>query len=192
MQFKPQLYDVIILDIEMCGITGLEVAEEIRKIDKSLILAFFTSHQEFATLGYEVNAFRYILKNQPEHMFINQLKSIFDEYHQSYITFPVQASSEVVNVLVSDILYFEIFKRTVVLHTIKKKYQFNGKLSEIEKDERLVNFIKPHKSYYVNLDWVDTLKPAGIVMKNGDEIPLSRNQRHIVTDRFVSFLTARC
>ena len=41
MQFKPQLYDVIILDIEMCGITGLEVAEEIRKIDKSLILAFF-------------------------------------------------------------------------------------------------------------------------------------------------------
>ena len=128
LQFKPQLYDVIILDIEMCGITGLEVAEEIRKIDKSVILAFFTSHQEFATLGYEVNSFRYILKNQPEHMFINQLKSIFDEYHQSHITFPVQASSEVVNVLVSDILYFEIFKRTVVLHTIKKKYQFNGKL----------------------------------------------------------------
>ena len=65
LQFKPQLYDVIILDIEMCGITGLEVAEEIRKIDKSVILAFLTSHQEFATLGYEVNAFRYILKATP-------------------------------------------------------------------------------------------------------------------------------
>ena len=49
----------------MCGITGLEVAEEIRKIDKSVILAFLTSHQEFATLGYEVNAFRYILKATP-------------------------------------------------------------------------------------------------------------------------------
>ncbi len=192
LQFKPQFFDVIILDIEMCGITGLEVAEEIRKIDKSVILAFLTSHQEFATLGYEVNAFRYILKNQPEHMFVNHLKSIFDEYHQSHITFPVQASNEIVNILVSDILYFEIFKRTVVLHTIKKEYQFNGKPSEIEKDERLVNFIKPHKNYYVNLDWVDTLKPTGIFMKNGDVIPLSRNQRHIVTDRFVSFLTARC
>ena len=84
-------------------------------------------------------------------MYIKQLRSIFNEYHQTHMAFSVQMSNTVFNVAVSDILYFEIFKRTIVLHTRINKYQFNGKLSEIEKDERLVNFVKPHKSYYVNL-----------------------------------------
>ena len=132
-------------------LTGLDVAEKIRETDKAVIIAFLTSHQEFAPNGYEVNAFRYLLKGQPEQMYIKQLRSIFNEYHQTHMAFSVQMSNTVFNVAVSDILYFEIFKRTIVLHTRINKYQFNGKLSEIEKDERLVNFVKPHKSYYVNL-----------------------------------------
>ena len=82
--------------------------------------------------------------------------------------------------------------RTVVLYTKTNQYQFNGRLSEIEKDERLVNFIKPHKSYYVNLAYIDHIETTVILMKNGDKIPLSRNFKQSVTDKFVSFLTARC
>lgn len=191
-QFKANQFDVIILDIEMKKLTGLQVAEKIRETDKFVIIAFLTSHQEFATSGYEVNAFRYLLKGQPEHMYIKQLRSIFNEYHQTHMTFPVQTSNNVFNISVSDILYFEIFKRTVVLHTTTDKYQFNGKLSEIEEDERLVNFIKPHKSYYVNLAYIDNIEPSEIIMKNGDKIPLSRNSKQSVTDKFISFLTVRC
>lgn len=191
-QFEANKFDVIILDIEMKELTGLDVAEKIRETDKSVIIAFLTSHQEFATNGYEVNAFRYLLKGQPEHMYIKQLRSIFNEYHQTHITFPVHMSNTVFNISISDILYFEIFKRTVVLHTVNNKYQFNSKLSEIEKDERLVNFIKPHKSYYVNLAYIDNIEPTTIIMKNGDKISLSRNCRQMVTEKFISFLTARC
>lgn len=197
-QFKANQFDVIILDIEMKELTGLDVAEKIRETDKSVIIAFLTSHQEFAPNGYEVNAFRYLLKGQPEHMYIKQLHSIFNEYHQTHMTFPIQTSDKIFNISVSDILYFEIFKRTIVLHTTTDKFQFNGKLSEIEKDERLVNFVKPHKSYYVNLSYIDNIEPAApdaraaVIMKNGDKIPLSRNFKHSVTDKFISFLTARC
>lgn len=108
------------------------------------------------------------------------------------MTFSVQMSNTVFNVSVSDILYFEIFKRTIVLHTINNKYQFNGKLSEIENDERLVNFVKPHKSYYVNLAYITNIEPTTIIMKDGEKIPLSRNFKHFVTDKFISFLTAGC
>lgn len=108
------------------------------------------------------------------------------------MTFSVQMSNTVFNVSVSDILYFEIFKRTIVLHTRSSKYQFNGKLSEIEKDEKLVNFVKPHKSYYVNLSHIDNIEPTTIIMKNDDKIPLSRNFKQFVTNKFVSFLTTRC
>lgn len=101
--FKANQYDVIILDIKMKELTGLDVAEKIRETDKSVIIAFLTSHQEFAPNGYEVNAFRYLLKGQPEHMYIKQLRSIFNEYHQRHMTIPVQMSNTVFNVAVSDI-----------------------------------------------------------------------------------------
>ncbi len=49
--------DVIVLDIEMKELSGLDVAKQIRNLDNTVIIAFLTSHQEFTTLGYEVNAY---------------------------------------------------------------------------------------------------------------------------------------
>ena len=190
--FSPHKFDAIILDIEMGGISGIEAAQQIRLIDGGVIIAFLTSHQEFAIHGYEVNAFRYILKGQPEQMFRRQLMSIIGEYHQTHISYPIQCRNELHNIAVSDILYFEVFKRTIVLHTEKQRYEYYGRLSDIEKDSRLIGFVKPHKSYYVNLSFIGSVKPAEIVMKNGSVIPLSRNMRQYVTDRFLAFLTERC
>ncbi len=190
--FSPNKYDAIILDIEMVGISGIDAAQQIRRSDSGVIIAFLTSHQEFAIHGYEVNAFRYILKGQPEQMFRRQLMSIIGEYHQTHISYPIQCKNELHNISVSSILYFEVFKRTIVLHTEKQQYEYYGRLSDIEKDSRLIGFIKPHKSYYVNLSFIESVKPTEIVMKNGSVIPLSRNLRQYVTDRFLAFLTERC
>ena len=60
--FKRNMYDVIILDVEMEGLNGLETATKIRSYDNLVIIVFLTSHQEFALQGYEVKAFRYMLK----------------------------------------------------------------------------------------------------------------------------------
>jgi len=190
--FKKNMYDVIILDIEMKELNGLETAERIRSDDSSMIIVFLTSHQEFVLQGYEVNAFRYMLKSQPEPLYRRQLSSIFDEYHQTHLTFPVQTKNAMRNISISDIVFFEIFKRMIVLHTTSEKYEFYGKLSEIEKDERLINFIKPHKSYYVNLAFIDNLEHDILVMKTKDKIPLSRKLKQSVTDKFLTFLTEGC
>lgn len=123
-EFSPMKFDVIILDIEMNELSGLKVAEKIRRTDNSVIIAFMTSHQEFAAKGYEVKAFRYLLKGQPELMYIKQLRSIFDEYHQTHLTFSVRMQNTVFNISVIDIFYFEIFNRTVILHARDKEYKF--------------------------------------------------------------------
>ena len=78
------------------------------------------------------------------------------------------------------------------LHTTSEKYEFYGKLSEIEKDERLINFVKPHKSYYVNLAFIDNLENDLLIMKTKDKIPLSRKLKQSVTDKFLTFLTEGC
>ena len=63
--FSEGKYALVILDIEMPGLNGLETAEFLRKIDDKVIIIFLTGYEKFACQGYAVRAFRYILKNQP-------------------------------------------------------------------------------------------------------------------------------
>lgn len=191
LNYESGKYDIIVLDIEMDELSGLDVAKEIRKTDSTVIIAFLTSHQEFAVDGYEVNAFRYILKGQPDEMYIRQLTSIINEYKQTHITFPVQTKSAVYNISVSDIQYFEVYKRMIVVHSATDKYEFYGKISDIKNDERLIGFVKPHKSYYVNLAFIDHIEADVIIMSNGEKVLLSRNYKQAVTEQFLSYMTER-
>lgn len=69
-QFSKDKYDLVILDIEMKDLNGLQTAEFLRQIDKNVILIFMTSFDKFVYQGYEVKAFRYILKNQPKSIYL--------------------------------------------------------------------------------------------------------------------------
>lgn len=129
---------------------------------------------------------------QPEQMYKQQLLSIFYEYHQKHYTFSVQENNTIYNIPISQIMYFSVYGRVIQLHTNLKTYKFYGTLSEIRKDERLINFVKPHKSYYVNLAHIDNIEEKDLNMKNKEKIPLSRNYKKIVIDRFVLFLTEGC
>ena len=83
---KEQKFDIVILDIEMTGINGLDTAREIRKSDRSAVIAFLTSYESFAVQGYEVKAERYILQ-QPSNMYKEQLESLFNEYRLKHKMF---------------------------------------------------------------------------------------------------------
>lgn len=85
--FVKGMYEIVILDVEMPGLNGLETAERIRQTDKSVIISFLTNYSEFAVKGYEVGAFRYILKNQPDYAYMEQLLSVFDEYNTLTVRF---------------------------------------------------------------------------------------------------------
>ncbi len=190
--FRPRRYDIVVLDIKMEGLNGLETAKEIRAKDSSVIIVFLTSYEGFAVLGYEVKAFRYILKDQPEQIYKRQLLSIFHEYHQKHYTFSVKMDNTIYNIPISQIMYFTVYGRVIELHTDSEIYETYGILSEIREDERLVNFVTPYKSYYINLAYIDNIEKKNVNMKNKEKIPLSRNYRKTVINRFVSFLTEEC
>ena len=100
------MYEIIILDVEMPGLNGLETAERIRQTDKSVIISFLTNYSEFAVKGYEVGAFRYILKNQPDYAYMEQLLSVFDEYNQKFRTFTFTNRNLTFSFKLIHILYF--------------------------------------------------------------------------------------
>jgi DNA-binding LytR/AlgR family response regulator len=112
------MYEIIILDVEMPELNGLETAERIRQIDKSVIISFLTNYAEFAVHGYDVGAFRYILKNQLDYVYTKQLNSIIVECEQRFRNFTFNNKNLSFKFKLTDILYFEGHRRKVSLFTI--------------------------------------------------------------------------
>lgn len=189
--YQKSKYDVIILDIEMNRLNGIETAKQIRKLDKSVIIVFFTSHREFAIEGYHVNAFRYILKNQTKGLYKKQLISVISDYIQNCKTYSITGNVGTAVFKLSNIYFFEIYNKTVVLHTFDKQYEFTEKLSNIEKQLGDNYFIRSHKSYLVNLANVDFIEQNFIKMNNAEQVPLSRSCKENVITQYIAYITSR-
>ena len=146
---KEQKFDIVILDIEMTGINGLDTAREIRKSDRSAVIAFLTSYESFAVQGYEVKAERYILQ-QPSNMYKEQLESLFNEYRLKHKMFVYNNVNKAFSARLSNIQYFEVYVRTIIVHVFdgdNKSFDFYGKISELEGAYAADGFVRVGKSY---------------------------------------------
>ena len=192
--YNEQKFDIIILDIEMNGINGLDTAREIRKSDRSTVIAFLTSYESFAIQGYEVKAERYILKQQPSNMYKEQLTSLFNEYRLKHKMFVYNNVNKAFSARLSDIQYFEVYVRTITVHVFdgdNKTFDFYGRLSELEESYTADGFVKVGKSYLVNISNIKHIDKNGLYMLNGDFISMGRSVRTKVIEVYMDYLSGR-
>lgn len=185
--FSKDKYDLIILDIEMNDLNGLQTAEFLRQIDKNVILIFMTSYDKFVYQGYEVNAFRYILKNQPEPIYLKQLSDTIQEYYRNKKYIKVVDNDIEKELLTVDILYIEVYSHQIVIHTFNKEYYQKGKLSDYEKMLEECLFVRSVKSVLINITNIDYIKKNQVFMKNGKILYVSRNHLEKITKAFLKF-----
>lgn len=186
-EFSKDKYDLIILDIEMKDLNGLQTAEFLRQIDKNVILIFMTSYDKFVYQGYEVNAFRYILKNQPEPIYLKQLSDTIQEYYRNKKYIKVVDNDIEKELLTVDILYIEVYSHQIVIHTFNKEYYQKGKLSDYEKMLEECLFVRSDKSVLINIANIDYIKKNQVYMKNGKILYVSRNHLEKITKAFLKF-----
>lgn len=186
-EFSKDKYDLIILDIEMKDLNGLQTAEFLRQIDKNVILIFMTSYDKFVYQGYEVNAFRYILKKQPEPIYLKQLSDTIQEYYRNKKYIKVVDNDIEKELLTVDILYIEVYSHQIVIHTFNKEYYQKGKLSDYEKMLEACLFVRSDKSVLINITNIDYIKKNQVFMKNGKILYVSRNHLEKVTKAFLKF-----
>lgn len=125
-------FDIIFLDIEMPGLSGMDTARKIRETDDEVIIVFLTSYHEFAMMGYEVDAYRYLVKNQPSYVYEKQFKSIFEEFSQKHKKFQILDRNTKAFFYLKDICFFEVINKTVIVHTLLTNCQYFGRLSDVE------------------------------------------------------------
>ena len=184
------MYDIALLDIIMPEYTGLQLSKDIRKRNDECKIVFITSSKEFAIESYEVHASNYILKPFKENkmkIVLDKIIKELDDEDRSYVV--LNSKFGHYRVKHKDIIYLESFKRQVMFHLNNgDTITLNGKLDSIEEllhDER---FLRCHKSYLVNMDYIAKLENRQFIFLNGDVVPIPKESLNTTKQVYFNFL----
>ena len=189
---KP-MPDILFLDIQMPGRNGMEIAEELRKQHKDMILIFMTGLSEYVYEAFDVGAFHYLVKPFGD----DKLKEVLDKALRQYErqqelvmlrradydrigtdkvkgAILVKRGGVSTKVLFEDIIYAEVFNRKVMLHTMEGDIEYYGKLTELS-EQAGEDFYRTHRAYLVNLEYVEKYNAATIWLEKGT-VPVSKKQ----------------
>jgi len=190
-EFTREKYAIIILDIEMPGLNGLETAEFIRKIDENVIIIFLTGYEKFACQGYAVRAFRYILKNQPHSIYMKQLDDAVREYYRNTRYIIASDGDKAEKIPTEDIYYIEVFSHKLLIHTKSGDYFTKGTLSELEAQLSDLLFARLDKSTLANIANIDYIRKNQVILTSGDTLFASRNHIKNIKQCFMDYSRSR-
>ncbi|MCL2311267.1 MAG: LytTR family DNA-binding domain-containing protein [Firmicutes bacterium] len=179
-------YDMIFLDIKMGSMTGMELAEIIRRTNKDVAIVFTTSIKEYAIKGYSVEAMQYLLKPvQKEDCFACLNKVYESDRSRKYFIF--NDLDKTFRIPHEDIIYIEKFAHNAKMATAKDEYTFRKTIAQLlgELDNDL--FVQCHKSYIINIRHMESMSKTFAIMSTGIKIPLSKNSVKEISERFYNY-----
>lgn len=192
VQKQSQPYQLILLDIEMRGIDGLETARRVRALLPDCYIIFITSHDEFALTGYEVQAFRYLVKPvQPEKL-TEAISAVRAELADQ-LTLHVEDGPVEALVRARDIFYVEAQDKRVRLVTARETFCDRRGIDEVAALLAQEDFYRVHRSYLINLRYVAFMDGTTVQLVNGDQVPISRLRKKAFKNAFQAYVkrTAR-
>lgn len=170
-------FDIIFLDIEMRHMDGMRAAEEIRKLDRDVILIFVTHMAQYAIRGYSVGALNFLLKPLPYFAFSQQMKSSLEKLKKRSRHFLVLPfASGAMKIDFSDIIYIESFRHEMIFHTRTGQLHGSGTMKELEKKLGQAGFYRCNHGYLVNLLYVKSIK-GNWALVDKYELAISRSRK---------------
>lgn len=168
--------DILILDIDMPEISGLQLAEKLRANNLNLIIIFLSNHEEFVFKAIEFQPFRYIRKIKLDAempIAIRSAVNLISANNDLHIF--LNTDDGETKVMMSEILYYETEKRKVAVHLKKeKKILLNKTISEIPTIIDNEKFIMIHRSCVVNSDHIESIHNYIITLDNNEQLIVSR------------------
>lgn len=172
------IYDILLLDIEMKEMNGMEAARLIRKRDDNVVIIFITAAPQYAINGYEVRALSYLLKPVPWFAFSQELRKSIDAVQRSTDgSLLIETGNGQTRLNLADILYFESERHTIIVHLLSGQLSFNGTLKDMEARLSNQHFFRSNSCYLVNLRHVMGIEDQNCVMPNSERLRISRPRK---------------
>lgn len=170
-------YDIILMDVEMKLLDGMSAAEEIRKVDREVVIIFITNMPQYAIRGYEVDALDYVLKPVSYFAFSQRLeRAIMRMRRREEKSMLINIKGGMMRLKVEDIYYIESQGHALLLHTTSGVHETMGKMKDMEEMLGEADFYRGNKGYLINLAYVERVKDGVAIVKE-DELLLSRARR---------------
>lgn len=171
------LYDWFILDINLHGYNGMEIARTIRKHNSETAIIFISSLVEFAPDGYEVSAYRFFRPSVSYKSFLTQLKAlIFSEEAFSDDSITITSPKYQVNMPVEDICYIEVRDHRLYFHCENRVLDTLGRMYDVEKMVTGRHFYRIHQSFIVNLMYIKEVYANYLVLLDNERLSISRSK----------------
>ena len=180
--------DLLLLDIQMPGMTGMDAAKKIRKTDPDVMMIFITSLTQYAIEGYSVNAFDYILKPLRSASFLAKLERAFRVLNRNRLNDVLTISTKEGKrrILLDDILYVEVNNHDILVHTMQETFKEWGTMKSIESRLTGGSFVRCSVHYLVNLKYVHGMTSDEVIMPN-TQLPISRSRRKAFLDAIAQY-----
>lgn len=188
---KGKQFDIYCLDIIMPGFTGIDVAKEIRTFDKTAPILFFTSSPEFAFESYSVKAINYVLKPvSKEKLFFTfdeMLEQIKLEKDEDVVI--VKSNEGIQKILISNLAFVEVIGRYVLYHLRSGKViECTEAFSSVcDKLLKYGCFFKPHRSYLVNMQYVDTISNHQVTLQTLSSVPVAQGKAREIKQQYLNY-----
>jgi DNA-binding LytR/AlgR family response regulator len=191
-------FDIIFLDVEMKGLTGIQTAEKIRAIpDRNVLIVFITSYPEYMQDSFDVQASQYLSKPLSYKLFEEKFKKII-----SYLS---ELSTNITVVSLKDgniVLHLEnivcietdkshTLKSNLLVTTTSETLHIKGKIADLEKELQDKHFISLHRSVLANMRYIKRFNTDTVEFINGKKVELSRRKAAEVKDVFSTYTIMR-
>lgn len=183
---EQKAFDILLLDIEMPSMNGIELAKKIRQDNDAVQIIFITGYTDYIAEGYEVSALHYLMKPLSENKLSEVLGRAALKIRKNEKSLFLSVSGEMVRIPIYEIKYLEVQQNYVTLHA-KSDYTVKKTLGEFERelDER---FYRIGRSFIVNLSCINKITKTGVFLSGGSVIPLPRGQYEPLNKAFIAHI----
>lgn len=183
-----QCFDIIMMDIKMTGMDGMESIRRLRAKGGRSQVIFVTSSKDYVFQAFDVDAVHYLMKPVSDNALFHALDKAVKRCAQTdRRAITITKGSTVQVIPFRDILYCEAIDHKIYIHTLNEKVHYYSKLDALQTllDER---FFRCHRSYLVNLNFVSGKEGDIVIMTNGDKILVSRRKQQQFSQQLLSFI----
>lgn len=168
--------DILFLDIEMPGLNGIHIGNELKRIYPNLIIIIVTSYIEYLDEAMRFHVFRYLSKPLDKKRLFRNMKDAMKLYNDANIKIPIETKDGIHTVFVSDIISIEAQRRKVIIHTTTKDFHSLHNMQYWLEHLPKQLFFQSHRSFLINFEHVTDFDHTLI---------------HLYNNQFTAYLTRR-
>ena len=167
--------DVLLLDIDMPGMSGMDVASTLADEDADTLIVFVTAHDELVYDSFKYHPFAFVRKTYLQNELRNVLEDCrlkIDKKNKNYV---FKSGSEMVSLSLEEILYFESLANYLTIKTKTSEYKTRATISSAESELEKNDFLRIHKGFLVNLEHIKTVKSDELLLDNDEVLPIGKS-----------------